>query len=69
MTDLTDLTLAAARDALARKELTSVELTRAHIDAMAKARALNAYIVETADKALAMAAAEAHAKIAFHLPQ
>ena len=57
MTDLTDLTLAAARDALARKELTSVELTRAHIAAMEKARALNAYIVETADKALAMAKA------------
>ena len=57
MTDLTDLSLAAARDALARKELTSVELTRAHIDAMEKARALNAYIVETADKALAMAKA------------
>ena len=57
MTDLTDLTLAAARDALARKELTSVELTRAHIAALEKARALNAYIVETADKALAMAKA------------
>ena len=57
MTDLTDLTLAGARDALARKELTSVELTQAHLDAMAKARVLNAYLAETPDKALDMARA------------
>jgi aspartyl-tRNA(Asn)/glutamyl-tRNA(Gln) amidotransferase subunit A len=55
MTDLTRLTLAEARDGLRAKAFTSVELTQAHVDAVAKARALNAYIVETPEKALDMA--------------
>ena len=42
MTDVTRLTLADARDALAARTLSSVELTQAHLDAMAKARGLNA---------------------------
>jgi len=42
MTDVTRLTLAQARDALAAKTLSSVELTQGHLDAMAKARGLNA---------------------------
>ena len=57
MTDVTRLTLAQARDALAAKELSAVELTQAHLDAMAKARGLNAYVVETPEQALAMASA------------
>jgi aspartyl-tRNA(Asn)/glutamyl-tRNA(Gln) amidotransferase subunit A len=55
MSDLTRLTLAEARDALARKEFSARELTAAHLDAIAKARTLNAYVLETPDKALAMA--------------
>ena len=55
--DLTKLTLADARDALAAKTLTSTELTKAHLVAMEKARSLNAFIVETPERALAMAAA------------
>ncbi len=57
MTDLTRLTLAQARDGLKAKRFTSVELTQAHVDAVAKARSLNAYIVETPEKALDMAKA------------
>jgi len=57
MTDLTRLTLAQARDGLKAKTFSSVELTQAHVDAVAKARALNAYILETPDKALDMARA------------
>ncbi|MGJ3263943.1 MAG: Asp-tRNA(Asn)/Glu-tRNA(Gln) amidotransferase subunit GatA [Salinarimonas sp.] len=55
MTDLTDLTLAEARDGLAKKSFSSRELTQAHLDAVAEARALNAYVLETPETALAMA--------------
>jgi aspartyl-tRNA(Asn)/glutamyl-tRNA(Gln) amidotransferase subunit A len=57
MSDLTRLTLADAREGLAAKTFSAVELTQAHLDAMARAKALNAFIVETPDKALAMARA------------
>ncbi len=57
MTDPTRLTLAEARDALRARKLSAGELTRAHLGAVEKARALNAYIVETPEKALAMAEA------------
>ena len=57
MTTLTDLTLAEARDGLARGDFTSVELTQAYIGAMEKGRGLNAYITETPDLALAQAKA------------
>ncbi len=63
MTDLTSLTLAEARDGLAKKSFTSLELTDAHLAAMEQARALNAYVLETPDQARAMAS-EADAKIA-----
>ena len=56
MTDLTKLSLTAAREGLAQGEFTSVELTGAYLDAMEQARALNAYVLETPEKALAMAA-------------
>ena len=57
MTDLTHLTLAEARDALHKRTISATDLTRAHLGAMEKARALNAYVTETPDKALDMAKA------------
>src|SRR5262245_40029170 len=62
MTDLTSLTLAEAREGLARKSFTSVELTDAHLQAVEGARALNAFVLETPEHARAMARA-ADAKI------
>ena len=55
MTDLTSLTLAEARDGLANKSFTSLELTEAHIKAVEQARALNAFVLETPDQARVMA--------------
>lgn len=55
MTDLTHLTIAAARDGLARKDFSATELTNAHIAAVEKARALNAYVLETPEHARARA--------------
>jgi aspartyl-tRNA(Asn)/glutamyl-tRNA(Gln) amidotransferase subunit A len=63
MSDLTSMTLAEARDGLAKKSFTSVELTEAHIEAIEAARALNAFVLETPDQARAMAQA-ADARIA-----
>src|SRR5690554_1457510 len=57
MNDLTKLTLAAARDALKKKEVTSAELTGAYLKEMEAATMLNAYVTVTADKALDMAKA------------
>ena len=59
MTDLTALTLAQARDALRKKEFSAVELVDGHLAAMAKARTLNAFVMETPDRARAMAQAAA----------
>ena len=57
MTDLTALTLAQARDGLRKKQFSATELAEAHLDAMARARALNAFVKETPERARAMAAA------------
>jgi aspartyl-tRNA(Asn)/glutamyl-tRNA(Gln) amidotransferase subunit A len=57
MNDLTKLTLASARDGLKSKQFSAVELTRAHLSEIEKARSLNAFIVETPDHALAQATA------------
>lgn len=57
MTELTNLTIAEARKGLADKSFSATELTKAHIDAIEKARELNAFITETPDQALAMAKA------------
>jgi aspartyl-tRNA(Asn)/glutamyl-tRNA(Gln) amidotransferase subunit A len=54
MTDLTSLTLAEAREGLANKSFTSLELTDAHLEAIEAARALNAFVLETPDQARAM---------------
>ena len=55
MIDLTSLTLVQARDALRKKEFSATELAEAHLAAMEKARALNAFVLETPDLARAMA--------------
>jgi aspartyl-tRNA(Asn)/glutamyl-tRNA(Gln) amidotransferase subunit A len=57
MTELTKLTLAEARAKLAAKEITSVELTEAHLAAAKASDKLNAYVTLTPDVALKMAAA------------
>ncbi len=57
MSGLTQLTLAGARDALAKGDTSAKELTEAHVAAVAAARPLNAFITETPEKALEMAAA------------
>ena len=49
---LTKLSIAAARDGLAAGTFSAVELTRAHIDAVASARELNAFVTETPEIAL-----------------
>jgi aspartyl-tRNA(Asn)/glutamyl-tRNA(Gln) amidotransferase subunit A len=53
----TALTIAQARAALAKKEFSAIELADAHLDAIEKARALNAYVLETPERARAMAKA------------
>jgi aspartyl-tRNA(Asn)/glutamyl-tRNA(Gln) amidotransferase subunit A len=63
MTDLTALSLAAARDGLAKKDFTAAELAEVHLLAMEQARSLNAYVLETPERAQAMAKA-ADARIA-----
>jgi aspartyl-tRNA(Asn)/glutamyl-tRNA(Gln) amidotransferase subunit A len=55
MADLTTLSLAQAREGLRRREFSASELAEAHLSAMEKARALNAYVLETPDEARAMA--------------
>ena len=61
MTDLTSLTLAAARDGLKAKSFSATELAQAHVDAVAAAKPLNCFIVETPELALKQAAAaDAH---------
>ena len=56
-TTLTDFSLAEARDAIAAKKVSSMELTSAFVKAVAGAKSLNAFVTETPDKAMAMAAA------------
>ena len=58
MTHPTHMTLADARDALAAKKISSVELTSAHLEAIEKHNpALNAYVHHTPEIALAQAKA------------
>jgi aspartyl-tRNA(Asn)/glutamyl-tRNA(Gln) amidotransferase subunit A len=61
--DLTGLTLTAAVEGLRKRDFSSEEITRAHLDAIETARPLNAYVLETPDQALEMARA-ADARIA-----
>ncbi|MGI9503981.1 MAG: amidase, partial [Geminicoccaceae bacterium] len=52
---LLGLNLAQARDGLAKKDFSAVELTKAYVETIETARDLNAFILETPDKAFAMA--------------
>jgi aspartyl-tRNA(Asn)/glutamyl-tRNA(Gln) amidotransferase subunit A len=54
------LTLAEARDGLARKSFSARELTAAYNDAVSEIEPLNAYITPTPERALAMADAADH---------
>jgi aspartyl-tRNA(Asn)/glutamyl-tRNA(Gln) amidotransferase subunit A len=57
MTDLTSLTLAQARDALRKRESSATELAEAYIAAAERGRALNAFALETPERARTMARA------------
>ncbi len=57
MSALTSLTLKAAVEGLKAKAFSAEELARAHVEAVEGARQLNAYVLETSDKAIAMARA------------
>jgi aspartyl-tRNA(Asn)/glutamyl-tRNA(Gln) amidotransferase subunit A len=57
MIDLTSLTLAQARDALRRKDFSATELVDACLAALERARALNAFVLETPERARVMARA------------
>jgi len=57
MSDLTSLTLKSALEGLQSRAFSSVELTSAHMAAIEAARSLNAFVLETPQKALQMAAA------------
>lgn len=57
MRSLTSLTIAQARDGLKSREFSAHELADAYLAEMERARVLNAYIIETADKARVMAKA------------
>lgn len=57
MTDLTALTIAELRSGFESKAFSSLEVTKAYIEAIEAARALNAYIVELPEKAMEMAKA------------
>src|SRR5262249_46483164 len=54
---LTDLSLAEARAGLRAKEFSARELTDAYVASMERARALNAFITETPERARKMAEA------------
>jgi len=55
MSDLTGVTLKAALEGLRTRAFSAEELAKAHLEAIEASRALNAYVLETPEKALAMA--------------
>jgi len=57
VSELTALTLAEARDGLKAKRFSAVELADAHVSAIAQARALNAFVLETPERAAELAKA------------
>ena len=57
MTELIELTIAQARDLLRSRKISAAELAEAHIAAVERARALNAFVEETPQSARAMAKA------------
>jgi aspartyl-tRNA(Asn)/glutamyl-tRNA(Gln) amidotransferase subunit A len=63
LAELTRLTLAEARDGLRAKKFSAREIADAHVSAIETARALNAFVLETPDRAREMSA-QADARIA-----
>ena len=63
MSALTGMTISQARDGLKRKDFSAREMAAAYIKAVEAARPLNAFLVETPERALAMAE-ESDARIA-----
>ena len=57
VSELTSLTLAEARDGLKKKSFSAAELAAAHLAAIEQARALNAFVLETPERAGDMAKA------------
>ncbi len=57
MTELAALSLAQARDVLRGKRCSALELADAYLAAIEQARAFNAFVLETADRARDMARA------------
>jgi aspartyl-tRNA(Asn)/glutamyl-tRNA(Gln) amidotransferase subunit A len=57
MNELTTLTIADAREGLTQKKFSATELADAHLAAIEQARSLNAYVLETPERASAMAQA------------
>jgi aspartyl-tRNA(Asn)/glutamyl-tRNA(Gln) amidotransferase subunit A len=57
VSELTALTLADARDGLKAKRFSAAELAAAHVAAIEQARALNAFVLETPERATEMAKA------------
>ncbi len=57
MSQLTGITLKAALDGLAARRFSSEEITNAHLQAIEAARPLNAFVLETPERALEMARA------------
>src|SRR3974390_208459 len=57
MNDLTALNLMQAREALRKKECSAIELADAHLAAVGRARALNAFVTEAPERTRAMARA------------
>ena len=55
MSEILTLTMTELRQRLAAREISSIELTQAHINAIAEARDLNAFVLETPDAAIEMA--------------
>jgi aspartyl-tRNA(Asn)/glutamyl-tRNA(Gln) amidotransferase subunit A len=55
MSELTSLTLAESLQSLRKRAFSAVELTEAHIAAMSGARVLNAFVLETPERAREMA--------------
>ena len=51
MTDLTSLTLAEARDRLKSRAISSLEIAKAHLEAIERAKSLNAFVAITAARA------------------
>jgi aspartyl-tRNA(Asn)/glutamyl-tRNA(Gln) amidotransferase subunit A len=68
MADLTELTLAEARDGVRGGTFSAVELAQAHIEAIEAAQGLNAFVTETPERALAMAA-NSDARVAANDPR